>query len=114
MKEVRYFYAPDLASTGELPPDEAAHAVRVLRLKEGDELLVTDGRGGLFRCHITLASAKCCAVQVDEALPAVKGWPGQVCLAVAPTKHMDRLEWLVEKATEIGVDALSLLLCDFS
>ena len=114
MKEVRYFYAPDLASTGELPPDEAAHAVRVLRLKEGDELLVTDGRGGLFRCHITLASAKCCAVEADEALPAVKGWPGQVRLAVAPTKHMDRLEWLVEKATEIGVDALSLLLCDFS
>ena len=52
MKEVRYFYAPDLASTGELPPDEAAHAVRVLRLKEGDELLVTDGRGGLFRSFL--------------------------------------------------------------
>ena len=111
MKEVRYFYAPDLASTGELPPDEAAHAVRVLRLKEGDELLVTDGRGGLFRCHITLASAKCCAVQVDEALPAVKGWPGQVRLAVAPTKHMDRLEWLVEKATEIGIDEITFLNC---
>lgn len=114
MKEVRYFYAPDLVREGELPPDEAAHAVRVLRLKEGDELLATDGRGGLFRCHITLASVKCCAVRVDEALPAAKGWPGSVHLAVAPTKNMDRLEWLAEKATEIGIDSLSLLLCDFS
>ncbi len=114
MKEIRYFYAPDLVGEGELPADEAAHAVRVLRLKEGDGLLATDGRGGLFRCHITEASARRCCVAVDESLPAVKGWSAQVCLAVAPTKNMDRLEWLAEKATEIGLDKLSLLLCDFS
>lgn len=114
MKEVRYFYAPDISVSPVLPDEEAAHAVRVLRLQEGDELLVTDGRGGLFRCHVALASAKHCSVTVDEVLPASKGWPGQVCLAVAPTKNIDRLEWLAEKATEIGFDTLSLLLCDFS
>ena len=114
MKEVRYFYAPDISFSPVLPDEEAAHAVRVLRLQEGDELLVTDGRGGLFRCHVALASAKHCSVTVDEVLPASKGWPGQVCLAVAPTKNIDRLEWLAEKATEIGFDTLSLLLCDFS
>ncbi len=114
MKEVRYFYAPDISVSPVLPDEEAAHAVRVLRLQEGDELLVTDGRGGLYRCHIALASAKHCSVTVDEALPSQKGWAGKICLAVAPTKNIDRLEWLAEKATEIGFDALSLLLCDFS
>ena len=114
MKETRYFYAPDIALRPELPPEEAAHAVRVLRLGEGDEVWVTDGRGSLYPCCVVAASPRRCMLTVGEARPVGKGWPGRICLAVAPTKNIDRMEWLAEKATEIGIDSLTLLLCDFS
>ena len=74
MKEARYFFVPDAAHQTELPVDEAMHALRVLRLKGGDEIFLMDG----------------------------------------PTKMMDRMEWFVEKATEIGVDEISFLNCKFS
>lgn len=114
MKETRYFYAPDIARQPELPPEEAAHAVRVLRLGYGDALQATDGRGNLYACRVTEASPRRCTLSVGEARAVGKGWPGRVCLAVAPTKHIDRTEWLAEKVTEIGIDTIELLLCDFS
>ena len=88
MKEVRFFYVPDAAQVNELPADEAMHAMRVLRLKGGDELFLMDGVGNFYRAHFHLA--------------------------IAPTKMMDRIEWMVEKATEVGVDEISFLNCAFS
>lgn len=114
MKETRYFYVPEAATAGELPADEATHAVRVLRLKEGDELMLMDGRGLFYRAEVTVASSHHCLYTVKAKLPQQRQWQGRVHLAIAPTKMAERIEWLVEKATEVGVDELSLLDCQFS
>ena len=114
MKEYHIFYAPDILATSALPQDEAAHAVRVLRMKEGDELLATDGKGKLYRCLITLCGKNACHLSVESEEEVQKTWRGKIHLAVAPTKNMDRMEWLAEKATEIGIDSLTFLNCDFS
>lgn len=114
MKEVRLFYAPDAAESTELPADEAGHVARVLRLSEGDELLLTDGKGFFYQAILTAASPKHCLYKVCETYPKQREWSGHLHLAVAPTKNMDRMEWLAEKATEIGFDELSFLSCTFS
>ena len=111
MKEYHLFYAPDFPLSAALPPDDSNHAVRVLRMKEGDELRVTDGVGNFYDCTITMASRSNCLLQVDREHRDTKSWKGQIHLVVAPTKNMDRMEWLAEKATEIGVDKISLLNC---
>lgn len=108
------FYAPDIAHSNELPPEEAAHALRVLRLKVGDELTLTDGMGCFYRAEIAVADNKHCLVNVLETLPQPALWKGHLHLALAPTKNMDRMEWLAEKATEIGFDELTFLNCRYS
>lgn len=114
MKETHLFYAPDVATTLELPAEESAHAVRVLRMHEGDALTITDGYGHFYEAVVTTASQKHCAVAIERSITPRRYWKGEIHLAVAPTKNMDRMEWLAEKATEIGFDRLSLLDCDNS
>lgn len=109
MKEYHIFYAPDIEQTHALPEEEAAHAVRVLRMAEGDELLCTDGRGHLYHCIISLATRKACCLNINSKEEWQRTWQSDIHLAVAPTKNMDRMEWLAEKATEIGLDALTFL-----
>lgn len=111
MKEVHLFLAPDIETTHELPAEEAAHAVRVLRMKEGDEVVVTDGKGHFFDGEISTASPKHCGILLNARHEAEALWKGKIHLAVAPTKMMDRMEWFAEKATEIGFDHLTFLLC---
>ena len=114
MKEVRFFYAPDAATSTELPQEEAMHALRVLRLKSGDEMMLMDGKGSFYRAEVTLAHTHHCCYEIKESLPQQPQWKGRVHLAIAPTKLMDRIEWMTEKAVEIGVDELSFLNCQFS
>lgn len=114
MKEVRFFYAPYAATTHELPEEEAQHAVRVLRLEAGDEIMLMDGKGAFYRAEITEATKKRCFYQLKETLPQPRQWQGHLHLAMAPTKNLDRVEWLAEKATEIGFDELTFLNCKFS
>lgn len=114
MKEVRYFYVPGAAALDELPVDEAQHAVRVLRLQGGDEVYLMDGEGTFFRAEVTLASGKHCGYRITQVLPQHKTWHGRIHLAIAPTKMIDRIEWMLEKATEVGFDEATLLLCQFS
>ena len=114
MKEIRFFYAPDVAVDAELPVDEAAHCLRVLRLQAGDEIRLTDGKGMFYKAEITTATGKRCLFKVLEAVPHPKEWSGHLHLALAPTKNMDRIEWLAEKATEIGFDELTFLDCRYS
>lgn len=103
------FYAPDLAGPlYTLPEDESKHAVRVLRLSSGDAVELVDGRGGIFQAEVEAADAKRCQLRVTQE-QQVPRRPYAVHLAVAPTKNLDRMEWLVEKATEIGVDRLTFL-----
>lgn len=114
MKEVRYFYVPDAANQVELPAEEATHALRVLRLKGGDEIFLMDGEGSFFRAEVTAASSKRCLYEIKEEMPQQRAWKGHLHLAIAPTKMMERIEWMAEKATEIGFDELSFLNCQFS
>jgi 16S rRNA (uracil1498-N3)-methyltransferase len=114
MKEVRFFYAPEAATSQELPSDEATHALRVLRLKEGDEMMLMDGQGNYYCAEVTMAHGHHCMYAIREKLPQERQWQGHVHLAIAPTKMMDRMEWMIEKAVEVGVDEISLLDCQFS
>lgn len=108
------FYTPDIATTLELPQEEAAHALRVLRLTEGEEVMLTDGKGSFYRAEIDIISGKRCYVRIVETTSPAPLWRGHLHLAMAPTKNMDRIEWFAEKATEIGVDEISFLDCRFS
>lgn len=108
------FYTPDIQTRAELPEEEAAHAIRVLRLQAGDEVTLTDGKGNFYRAEISTASNKCCLVNVLETQPQAPLWKGHLHIAMAPTKNMDRTEWFAEKATEIGLDELTFLNCRYS
>lgn len=114
MKEVRYFYAPDASSTDRLPDDEASHALRVLRLGVGDEMFLMDGRGSFYRAEVTMTAGKHCMYRITDTMPQQKTWRGNMHLAVAPTKMMERMEWMAEKATEVGLDEITFLGCRFS
>ena len=114
MKEVRFFYAPEATTSQELPNDEAMHALRVLRLKAGDEMMLMDGNGNYYRAEVTLAHTKHCFYDIKESIPQNRPWLGHVHLTIAPTKLMDRMEWMIEKAVEIGVDEISFINCQFS
>ncbi len=108
------FYVPDAGSGCELPPEEAHHAVKVLRMQPGDEITLTDGKGFFYKAVITLATSGRCLFEVQDAQLQPPLWSGYIHIALAPTKNMERLEWLAEKATEIGVDELTFLNCRFS
>lgn len=114
MKETRFFYVPDAEKLTELPAEEANHAIKVLRLKEGDELMLMDGKGSFYRAEVTLVSNHHCMYRIVERQPQQPQWEGRVHLAIAPTKMNDRIEWMAEKATEVGIDELSFLNCQFS
>ncbi len=114
MKEVRFFYAPNATTEHELPTDEAMHALRVLRLQSGDEMMLMDGVGNFYRAEVTLAHTRHCLYDIKEVMPQQPQWLGHIHLAIAPTKMMERMEWLVEKAVEVGVDEISFLNCQFS
>ena len=108
------FYTPDICTTLELPQEEAAHALRVLRLAEGAEVMLTDGKGSFYRAEIDIISGKRCYMRIVETVTPAPQWQGHLHLAMAPTKNMDRIEWFAEKATEIGFDELTFLDCRFS
>jgi len=108
------FYTPDILKSFELPYEEAQHCVLVLRLKEGDEVLLTDGAGHFFKAVISLASQKHCKVEILETISQALPWQNQIHIALAPTKNMDRNEFFAEKATEIGINQISFLNCRYS
>lgn len=108
------FYAPDLETTRTLPESDSGHCVRVLRMTTGDRVEVVDGRGNLHRCVLIDAHPKHAMVDIESTEPLPKVWRGNITVAIAPTKNNDRMEWLVEKLTEIGVDRIVPLRCRYS
>jgi len=114
MKEMRFFYVPGASAATELPKDEAQHAARVLRMQPGDEIMLMDGEGSFYRAVLTVAGNHRCMYEIIEHQPQQRQWPGRLHLAIAPTKLIDRMEWMAEKATEIGVDEITFLDCKFS
>ena len=113
---MQLFYSPDITpgSLCTLDPEESRHAVRVLRLRQGDPIAVTDGRGTLYHCTILEASDKACMVESLRQESSIPSSLFSIHLAVAPTKNPSRMEWLVEKAVEMGVGEITLLQCDHS
>lgn len=102
------FFADDIQDARvRLDPEESAHCVRVLRHRAGDEISVIDGRGTLYRCALELADAKGAEARILERTPGFGSHPYHLTMAVCPTKNIDRYEWFVEKATEIGVDTIA-------
>lgn len=105
---------PNAANVTELPDEEAQHAVRVLRMEMGDEMMLMDGHGTFYRAIVTEATKRRCFYRIEETLPQERQWQPHLHLAMAPTKNMDRTEWFAEKATEIGFDELTFLKCRWS
>ncbi len=106
-------YAPDLQPAQPaytLSEEESKHAVRVLRLGPGAAVTLVDGRGGLYTAAVAEANPKRCQLRIS-AHALVPPRPYFTHVAVAPTKNLDRMEWFVEKAVEIGVERISFLRC---
>ena len=109
------FYAPDLRTGDErytFPEEESRHCVRVLRLGAGDRIHITDGRGLMCLARIEDVSPRACTVVICERHERFGKRDYTLHMAVAPTKNIERFEWFVEKATEIGVDRITPLLTD--
>lgn len=94
--------------------EESRHIIKVLRKSNGDELMITDGKGKLFVAEIIQALEKKCVVTIKSYEEKLKTWDYHLHIAIAPTKLNDRFEWFLEKATEIGVDVITPILCDHS
>ena len=105
------FYCPDIADTLTLGEEDSKHCIKVLRMAEGDTIEVVDGNGTLYNCRITMAHPKRCAVEVVETIQQPPHWGHRIVLGVAPTKNLDRIEWLAEKCVEMGVDRIIPLRC---
>lgn len=113
---MQLFYTPEINNDTEtyfFDKEESKHIVKVLRKKEGDILHVTNGLGFLFKTGIILASEKKCTVKIIEFQQQTEV-PFYIHLAVAPTKMNDRFEWFLEKATEIGIQEITPIICDHS
>ncbi|MFC2109929.1 16S rRNA (uracil(1498)-N(3))-methyltransferase [Bacteroidota bacterium] len=93
---------------------ESKHIVRVLRKKEGDSLAITNGKGFLFTAEILVANDKNCLVKIVNVEEKPKSWNYHLHIAIAPTKLNDRMEWFLEKATEIGIDEITPIICHHS
>ncbi len=114
---MQLFYNPDInTDTTQFTFDkiESKHIVRVLRKKEGDQLHITDGKGHLFVCQIIIANDKKCTAAISEYTKVSRGRNYYLHVAIAPTKNNDRMEWFLEKATEIGIDEITPIICDNS
>lgn len=113
---MQLFYNPDINESTEsfsFDKEESRHIIKVLRKKDSDILHVTNGSGLLFETEITLASDNKCIVQVLSIKKTDKP-KFRLHLAVAPTKMNDRFEWFLEKATEIGIQEITPIICDRS
>ena len=93
---------------------ESRHIVKVLRKKEEDQIFITNGKGELFDCKITSANHKRCIVSVINREEKKQPRDYYLHIAISPLKNNDRLEWFLEKATEIGIDEITPILCDHS
>jgi len=113
---MQLFYNPDISEKTQqitFPKEESKHIVKVLRKSIGDVLHVTNGKGRLFETKIVSIETKDCTAEIiSKNLQTKKAY--SLHLAVAPTKMNDRYEWFLEKASEIGIDTITPIICDRS
>src|ERR1700755_866529 len=114
---MQLFYTPDIEPSHPqyfLSEEESKHAIRVLRLNVGDEVQLIDGKGGFYTAEIKDAHPKRTILQIISAIQGFNKRNHYLHIAIAPTKNIERLEWFLEKATEIGIDEISLIICQRS
>lgn len=108
------FYGNSDGDVVRLSPEESGHCIRVLRHRLGDEIFVIDGAGTLLRCTLTLDDPRGASAAVVERFPEWGGHPYRLTVGCCPTKNLDRFEWFIEKATELGIDEIVPLIGDRS
>jgi 16S rRNA (uracil1498-N3)-methyltransferase len=112
---LKIFYLPDLDSgILYLPEEESRHASRTLRMQQGDKLFLTDGKGRMAEAILQEHEGKRSRVKIVSFTEGYGKRSFSLHLAIAPTKNMERVEWFLEKATELGIDRVSFLICDRS
>ena len=105
------FYAPEISHNPVLPEEESKHCTKVVRHTAGDEIEVVDGKGALYKCIVKEPNPKATRVEIVETICKGNHWPCKIAVAIAPTKNPERMEWMVEKLTEMGVDRIILMKC---
>ena len=108
------FYAPAIHTEQVLPEEESAHALRVLRLQAGSTIEVVDGAGGFYKAVITNPHPKHCTFEIVDKIEDYGKRDYKLHIAIAPTKNIERYEWFIEKAVEMGIDEITPLLCRYS
>lgn len=109
------FYTPNVTSgTYTLSEEESKHCIRVLRLSEGSIIQLIDGNGGFYQAEIITANPKKCSVKIIETIKNLGQQNFYLHMAVAPTKNIERFEWFLEKATEIGIHEITPIECEHS
>lgn len=109
------FYTPDIeADEYCLSEEESRHCVKVLRLERGDVVQLIDGQGGFYDAEIIDDHPKRCLLKVLSKKEAYGRRNHYLHIAIAPTKNIERMEWFLEKATEIGIDEITPVICDRS
>ncbi|WP_448701745.1 16S rRNA (uracil(1498)-N(3))-methyltransferase [Mucilaginibacter sp. AW1-3] len=113
---MQLFYTPDITDSPlyYLSEEESKHAIRVLRLQNTDHVQLIDGKGGLYEAEIVDPHPKKVALKLLSHQQEFGKRNHYLHIAVAPTKNIERLEWFLEKATEIGIDEISLIICQRS
>lgn len=97
-----------------LDAEETKHCIKTLRKRVGDTLMLTDGKGGLYEAILREADKKGSVLDIVRALPVADSRSFTLHIAIAPTKNINRLEWFLEKTTELGIDAITFVQCDRS
>lgn len=110
---IPFFYIPELNKERQLTLDEetSRHAVQVLRMTEGEQLNLTDGKGHLLTCSITEANKKRCRVEIKSTRYKEQD-TRRISVAISLLKNTNRFEWFLEKATELGVSEIIPLVCE--
>jgi 16S rRNA (uracil1498-N3)-methyltransferase len=109
------FYTSDISgSTHVLDEQESKHVTRVLRLKRGDMVHLTDGNGNIYESEISNDSNKRCELTIVNVIQGFGKRRVPVHIAIAPTKNINRFEWFLEKSTELGIDQITPIFCERS
>ncbi|KPM49626.1 16S rRNA (uracil(1498)-N(3))-methyltransferase [Jiulongibacter sediminis] len=107
---MQLFYRENFAEVKQLDDTDSKHCIKVLRKNVGDEIWVTDGKGGMYHCRIEDANPKRTGLYILSEEQGFQKAKRRIHLAIAPTKNLDRITYLVEKATEIGISEISFIL----
>jgi 16S rRNA (uracil1498-N3)-methyltransferase len=112
---MQYFYTPNISgSQAILEAEEAAHCAQVLRKRLGDTINLVDGKGNWYQGILVESHKKKCLIEIKDIRAEILPHPARIHIAIAPTKNINRLEWFLEKATEIGIHRITPILCQRS